>query len=234
MQTWQWHPFLFYKDWPLLSSTKTNAHACLDYQQTSTQVEKARALWKWHSAVESGPTICLSKVPDAVQELVLLQVPFLWKGAHMPPSDGSERPVLHQLCLPWPSGPMVVAMWQTGLAEPRATSHVEWWSQGMKAMLYITLYRGSLGRQSLLPLQQDNPMSGDTTLATSSSCVISCVQRLNQLFLLPSCFGQSNRWTLHRVQSSTLLLYDQPVKRRRSMCEKGLPTYVTEEKYAAG
>lgn len=35
----------------------------------------------------------------------------------MPLSDGSERPVLHWLSLPWPLDSW--AMWQTGLAEPK-------------------------------------------------------------------------------------------------------------------
>lgn len=176
-----------------------------------------------HNLPEQGPRHCsgIGAAPSAIpmERCSYASLWWLWEAC--------SPPALLTLAL-WTHGSSYVADW------------VGWAQGNISCRMMISgyegnaVYRGSLGRQSLLPLQQDNLMSGNTTLATSSSCVISCVQQLNQLFLLPSCFGQSNRWTLHRVQSSTLLLYDQPVKRRRSMCEKGLPTYVTEEKYAAG
>lgn len=57
---------------------KDDLNVYLDYHSSRTQVEKPRALWKLYAAVESGPTICPSKVPDAVGVSVLLQGPFLW------------------------------------------------------------------------------------------------------------------------------------------------------------
>ena len=48
----------------------------------------------------------------------------------------------------------------------------------------------------------------------SFSCVSSCVQQLNQLFLHSSCSGQNNLEIHHLVQSSTLWLYDPPAEKR--------------------
>lgn len=77
----------------------------LDYQPSSTQAEKPRALWKWHAAVESGPTICPSKVPDAVGVIsaAARAIPMVLGGL---------------FCLPWPFG-LMVATGQISVGEPK-------------------------------------------------------------------------------------------------------------------
>lgn len=94
---------------------------------------------------EQGPRCCWVSV--------LLQGPFL-------------RPRGDLFCLPWPFG-LMVATGQTSVG----------WAQGQhlkkndNLRIWRPCCRGSSGRQSL---QQGSPVSGDTTLATSS-CVTSCV-----------------------------------------------------------
>lgn len=100
------------------------------------------------------------------------------------------------------------------------------WSSGLKAAVWLESLQF---QECTLAEPKDNkpyhipaPMGDKTSflfsqaaLTSSFSCVPSCAQQLNQLFLHSSCSGQSNLETDHLVQLSTLLLYDPPAEKKR-------------------